>query len=359
MNSSRSILPLLLLCWLLGCVEAEDPEAAVATAATAAVEETPIAVKVKPVEMTAFPLRTISSGTLEAARQVVLKAPAGGRIIQLRLAEGQAVSKGQLLLQLDDQDQQLQLQRSRLQLEEALVTKQDLIVSNGGQAEVDTSVSPQKLEFILISSGYKQALHAIEASEIELAKTRLYAPFGGVAAEVDVRLHQQINTGEPLARLLDPASFEVIFPLLETEAVHLRKGQRVRVRPVALPELDLPAEISGWNPVVNEQGLVDVHARLRTRGSRSLFEGMKVEVILERMLPQQLVVPKSAVVLRSDREVVFSYDPAAHLAKWNYVRIGHQNDEAVAVAEGLEPDMQIIYDGNLNLAHDAVVKIAE
>ncbi|MEZ4995669.1 MAG: hypothetical protein R2824_34960 [Saprospiraceae bacterium] len=42
--------------------------------------ETPVEVKIQAVERGAFPLRTISSGILEASRQVVLRSGAGGKI---------------------------------------------------------------------------------------------------------------------------------------------------------------------------------------------------------------------------------------------------------------------------------------
>lgn len=354
---------LLLLCLAMvwpACTAEVPDEDRLAEATAKVARETPLEVKVEAVQTGTFPLRTISSGVLEAARQVVLQTPAGGRVIDLALEEGASVTNGQLILQLDDTEQQFRLRQSQLQLEEALVTKQDMIVSNGGVATVDTSVTPQKLEFILISSGYKRAVQAIEEAEHALANTKLYAPFGGLVADLEVRLHQQLAAGADIARLIDPSSFEVIFPLLESEAVQIRTGQKVIVRPAALPERELAAEVVGLNPVVSEQGLVEVRARLRNGSARqALFEGMKVEVIIERPLPNQLMVPKSAVVLRSGREVVFSYDPETQLAKWNYVHIARENDEAVAIDEGLEPGMLIIYDGNLNLAHDAAVTVVE
>ncbi|MCB0632072.1 MAG: efflux RND transporter periplasmic adaptor subunit [Saprospiraceae bacterium] len=352
-------LPLLLVLCSSCNTEKPDEETLVQLAGTSVARETPVEVKIQAVERGAFPLRTISSGILEASRQVVLRSGAGGKITQLQLEEGGRVENGRLVLQLDDREQQLQLQQSELQLQEALVTKQDMIVSNGGQATVDTSVSPQKLEFILIASGYKRAQQAIEEAQFNLTKAQLYAPFAGLVAEVKVRLHQQIAAGEEIAHLIDPSSFEVVFPLLESEAVQVRTGQQLRVRPAALPSLDLPAEVTGVNPVVNEQGLVKVRARLRNPGGHPLFEGMKVEVVLEQPLRDQLIVPKSAVVLRSGREVVFSYDQEEKLAKWNYVHIAHENDSSVAIDEGLEADMLIIYEGNLNLAHDAAVEVVE
>jgi len=82
-------------------------------------------------------------------------------------------------------------------------------------------------------------------------------------------------------------------------------------------------------------------------------------VVLEQAVPGLIVVPKSALVLRSGRPVVFTYAPEEGLPKWNYVTVAHENDEQIAVSEGLEPGMLVIFEGNLNLEHDAQVRVAE
>jgi hypothetical protein len=112
---------------------------------------------------------------------------------------------------------------------------------------------------------------------------------------------------------------------------------------------------------VDERGLVRIHARLQPddlrRHSARLLEGMNIRAVLEKRLPNQLVVPKSAVVLRSGKPVVFTYDEASGLAKWNYVTVLHENDTHAAIGEGLRAGDLVIYEGNLNLDHDAKVTV--
>lgn len=82
---------------------------------------------------------------------------------------------------------------------------------------------------------------------------------------------------------------------------------------------------------------------------------MNARIIIEKTLLNQLVVPKSAVVERSGRKVVFTYENG--LAKWNYVSIAHENETSVVIAEGLKVGALVIIEGNLNLGHDAKVEI--
>lgn len=62
--------------------------------------------------------------------------------------------------------------------------------------------------------------------------------------------------------------------------------------------------ISEINPLVDDKGMVKVKARVN--GAGKLFSGMNVRVSVHRSLGEQLVIPKSAVVLRSGKQVVFT-----------------------------------------------------
>lgn len=321
--------------------------------------ENPIEIKVTEAKREAFPLRTLTTGALTAARQAEIRMRASGVLTQLPIKEGQRVEKGALLAAVNEEALQLQLRQQQLQLDQAEVEKQDLLIANGGKANVDTSVSAEKLEQILTLSGYNQAEHGIRQAEYELSKTKVHAPFSGLVADLQLRLHQQVNAGDPICHLFNPASFEVTFELLEKEAVRVRSGQTVKVRPLALPERTFKARVTTINPLVNEEGLVTLRAELQNAGSTPLLEGMNVEVILEQPIPDQIIVPKSSVVLRSGREVVFTYAPEEKLAKWHYVTIAHENDRAVAIAKGVEAGDLVIYEGNLNLDHDARVVTRE
>jgi len=397
------IVHLLALALLPACsaTTADAPPEEAAAIAAGSVEA--VAVRVTPVERRAFPLRTLATGRLRAARKAEIRLRAAGEIVelpvaegayveqgallarvdeaalQLRLraarkaeirlraageivelpvAEGAYVEQGALLARVDEAALQLRLRQARLQLDDAEINKQDLLLAQGGQAGVDTSVTPGKLALIHTLSGYDKARLAVEQAEYELAQVRVYAPFGGLVADLEIKLYQQANAGDVLCTLLDPASFEAEFQLLESEALSVEEGRRVRVRPLALPGREWPAAVSTINPIVDEQGLVTLRARLQG-DARRLIEGLNVEVVLEQAVPGLIVVPKSALVLRSGRPVVFSYTPEEGLAKWNYVTVAHENDEQIAVSEGLEPGALVIYEGNLNLEHDAQVRVAE
>ena len=76
--------------------------------------------------------------------------------------------------------------------------------------------------------------------------------------------------------------------------------------------------------------MVQVKAAVNDKGK--LFEGMNVRVSVQRSLGKQLVVPKTAVVLRSGKQVVFTLVDGH--AYWNYVRTGLENADKLYPLEG-------------------------
>ena len=93
-------------------------------------------------------------------------------------------------------------------------------------------------------------------------------------------------------------------------------------------------------------------------GQGKLFNGMNIRVNVHRSLGEQLVVPKSSVVLRSGKQVIFTLKD--NKAKWNYVQTVLENsDEYTIVEDEVQEGDVVIVTGNVNLAHEAPVKVIE
>ena len=88
-----------------------------------------------------------------------------------------------------------------------------------------------------------------------------------------------------------------------------------------------------------------------------------VKVVVDKDLPAQLVVPKSAVVIRDGLEVLFRYRDGK--AEWVYVHTLSANSEAYAVTANtdrgatLSEGEQVIVSGNLNLADGSRVVLKQ
>lgn len=346
-----------LLC--TGCgeqTEAPVPDASTSTTSTPQQPTTPT-VTLHTALTGQLPLRRQTNGKLRARREVQVNSPTSGILTEVP-TEGTYYKAGTTLAATDTRPLELARDRAAAAREEAAFRHRELLLLlSTNLPPGDTSITQLARDNLLIQSGLPSAEVALEEADYLLGQAVQPAPFSGRAADVRVQVGQLINQGEEICTLIDPTSLEAEFSLLEQELGQLGEQQRVFVSPLAQPELRLPATLDIINPRVDEGGLLRVRARLGKTGGTRLYPGMNVTVTLEADTAPAVLVPKNAIVLRSGRPLVFTYDADSERAKWQYVTIAHENDAQVALADGVEPGQQVIVSGNLNLDHDSRVRV--
>lgn len=355
-NHSNALIVIGLLSSLSGCIPGDSATGiqSDSTALNQPAINKNFAVTCQPARITTFALTSAATGLIRTPAQSKLNFRIGGTINQILVHNGSTVSAGQVMARLDDRDQRLALRVAQDQLAESRVQLRALIAEYGGTELDTTTLKSNARAFVLTKSGYYKAQTALAQARQQWEYTTLRAPYAGMVANLTAKSYNFTTSYEPFCTLLSRAGLLVEFSVLESELATVRVGMPVRVTPIALPEHSYMGQVSEINPFVNTQGLVLVKARIN-RPDRHLFEGMNAHIVMERRLPNQLVVPKSAVVERSGRKVVFTVE--AGKAKWNYVTITHENDTEVAISEGLKPTDRVIISGNLNLGHDAPVTV--
>lgn len=311
-------------------------------------------VQIQPARRGTFVLQSAATGLVRAPAQSKLSFRISGTIQQINVGNGIAVAAGQVMARLDDHDQRMNLRLALDQVAEVQVQLRALIAEYGGRETDTASLKPNARAYVLTKSGYYKAQTALASARQQLDYTVLRAPYAGLVANLSAKPYNFITSYEPFCTLLSRSGLLVEFSVLESELGAVQVGQPVRIMPVAIPGRSYAGRVSEINPFVNGQGLVLVKATLQQPDAR-LFEGMNARVVLEQRLAGQIIIPRSAVVERSGRKVVFTVEGG--LAKWHYVTITHENDTEVAISDGLKAGEQVITSGSLNLAHDAPVTV--
>lgn len=301
-----------------------------------------------------FNKEIISNGKLVALKKADLKFRSSENVAAVFVKNGDRVEKGQIIAKLDNFTLTIAVKQNLIQYEKAKVDLQDVIMSLG-YSNKDTSLIPDiTMNTARARSGIDKAKSDLEMAEYNLRASVLTSPFSGIVANLFSKENNISNPGEKFCTIIDDNQFEAEFPVLESELASVRKGQTVRIIPYSFSDVIVKGEITKINPVVDQNGMVRVNAVCNNTG-HNLFEGMNIKIIIEERVSHQLVIPKQAVVLRSEKQVVFTY--ASGKAKWVYVSTGLENISSFIVTSGLQEGDSVIYEGNLNLAHDAGVTI--
>lgn len=318
-------------------------------------EQNPVDVLV--LERSNFSKELVSNGKLLAVNKSILRFRISEELEYLAFKNGDKVYKGQTIARLFRFNQEQQLERAEYQLQKAEVEYRDVIALSGYNNE-DRQAPENIVNSAKIRSGLLDAENNLETAKFNYESTILKAPFSGVIANLKHKLHDVVNPGEEFCTLIDESVFEVEFSVLETELKEIKLGKEIKIIPFVNDQA-VNGRVCEINPVVEENGMITVKAGVKNPGI--LMEGMNVEVLLESRVPDRLVVPKSAVVLRQNQEVLFVFKSGK--AFWTYVQTEFENSNSYTVQAHpdkggtLAPGDTVIISGNLNLAHESEVVI--
>ena len=309
---------------------------------------------------TLFSREIVSNGVLEGARRAELAFAASGTVAKVYVHNGSRVQKGSPIAELDTEALTLALANARQSLERSRLDYLDRLVTYGYGS--DTTQIPGDLrDAARIRSGYAAAELAVRTAELNLRGAVLRAPFSGVVANLKVKPWEQASG--TVCVVIDDGTFDVRFPLLESELPAIAVGRSVAVAPFIDPEARYEGRIREINPFVDAKGQVEVVASVR--GARGLVEGMNVKLYIQSEGTLQLAVPKSAVVMRDGYDVIFTLDTTAMKAQWLYVDIVGSNTthHAVTGCERKRTEVHegaiVITSGNINLADGSAVEIRQ
>ncbi len=311
-------------------------------------------------------IRVSAAGQAEAYRRTTVTAQVEGMVQDIPVRENRVVGVGALLVQIDTVEPALELAQARADLLTAEADYRQAMLFND-EIE-DPEVRAERERIARSRSGLDQAEVALRQAELRLERTRVAAPFGGRVADVRVVEGQHVSAGTELLTVIDLDPIKVEVQVLESELRYLSEGRRATLTFNAYPGEEFVGRIETINPVVDPETSTGRVTVIFPNGDGRIKPGMYAEVSLDaEALPDRVIVPRSAVVERDRRPVVFVYEegPRGGLAKWRYVNPGRENETHVEILpEGpeqgmVEPGEIVLVDGHHYLAHDTPIRLVE
>jgi RND family efflux transporter MFP subunit len=157
-------------------------------------------------------------GTVVPAKELTLRSRVAGEIIAIHpeFIEGGLVKKGEQILQIDDVDYRLIVAQKqsavadaryelKLEMGRQDIAKREWALLNGDNPtpEADAELALRKPHLEKAQSDLTAAEAELQAARLQLARTRLYAPFNAIVRSTHVQKGSQVSAQESLATLVN------------------------------------------------------------------------------------------------------------------------------------------------------------
>lgn len=318
----------------------------------AAAAPEPVAIRTAAAESRIVERSVPVTGALFPDETITVGAEVPGRVLAIHFDFGHTVRKGQVIAELDRQELQIALDRSKASLNQALArigldpkqeeaTPEASAATRQAQAQLEDAKfkfeNAQRLvktgdiskeRFTELEKAYTTRLAAYEATrddlrtqlasiqalraEVRLAQKRLndatvVAPFDGSVSQKNISPGQYIKENTPIVTLVKINPMRLRMEVPELASANLRVGSSLTFTTDAAPGVEFHAAVRELNPALDSRSRsLTAEARILENDSR-LRPGMFVQVrMITEKQAQIVTVPKQAVLTIAGLSKVFT-----------------------------------------------------
>jgi len=299
------------------------------------------------------------AGTVKSCQRSNLAPISGGQIAKILVKEGDHVNKGQVLLELWNQDLQAQRELAQRQLAMAQERRREtcILADNARRESIRVQqlvkqgfVSSQRADDANANARSRQASCEAAVSDIKRAeaqirvsqagidRTIITAPFSGVIGKITGELGEFTTPSPPgiptppTIDLIDDRCLYVTAPMDEVDAPKIRVGQEARITLDAMPGKIFPGIVRRIAPYVTEiekqARTVDIEVDFEHIPADALLVGYSadVEVILDRKtgvlrIPTQAIRQNNSVWLVDTNNRLVEQRLEIGLSNWSFTEI--------------------------------------
>ena len=309
-------------------------------------------------------------GAVVPLNEVELRPQVSGYITNIYVKDGQRVTKGQRLYEVDRSKYQASYQQAQANLQSAKANLERVAkdLERYERLAQSEAIARQQVDYARTNVQTAQAQVAAAQAQVNSASTDLgyatiNAPFDGTIGISQVRVGTQVSPGQPLLNTISSTHpIAVDFVINEQEISRfnqLTQGQQ----PDSLFTIMLnngttypyPGKITVIDRAIGRQtGTTTVRLQFPNQ-DRTLIPGMTVDVrVLNQDIGEQLVIPYKSVTEQLGEYYVYVVQGDSVVQQ--NVKLGTRFGGNVVVREGLEQGKTIVLDGVQKLRQGAKVQ---
>ena len=290
-------------------------------------------------------------GIIEEKEATAVSFTAMGVVRRVLVSEGQAVSRGQLLAEMDDTQA-----RNLLSGAEAAMAQANDALERYGQLHEAGSLP--EVQWVEIQSKVAQAQSQLAVAKKNVQDCRLVAPVGGIVGRKMVGAGETAMPSQAVVTILDVSSVKVKVSVPEAEIAAISEGTPTSIDVEAAGVSTAGGRIEKGVVADAMTHTYDVRIHVANPGRR-LLPGMVASVRFAATASQHgglLTVPVTAVQKRTDGSLfVWTVkDGTAHRAP---VTIGPTVGNRVTVVDGVSDGERIVTEGYQKLSEGTKVEV--
>lgn len=323
----------------------------------------------------------LAAGVIEAASLVSVGAQVGGQVQSLPVQLGQVLKAGDLVAQLDPEDQQTNLLRaeaSLAQIEAQIVSQQASIVEARQQLSRKSQLNEKRLtptqeveaaetqlkiaeaSLKALEASHAQAELSVQSSRIALERTRITAPSDGTVVAVTVREGQTLNANQSSPTVIKLARLDTMVvkaEISEADVINVKPGLPATFTLPGAPDMRFRAMLRAVEPApasiatsddIDTSKAIYFNALLDVPNPDGVLRiGMTAEVsILLDSAENVITVPTAALGTNAKGErIVRVLTDGAAAPEERLVEVGLTTATQAAILSGLSEGEKVVTTG--------------
>lgn len=335
-----------------------------------------IAVRTARVEPRPLDLTLDITGSLVSSVAVDVKTEFAGRLLAMRKQEGDRVSQGELLAQLEDINARLAAAQARANLEVARAalerakvaedharTEQERaqnLLKSGGITDRDfqaaqVTARDARAQVKLAEAQVDQSQQALAMAQKRLSDCRINSPINGQVERKVVNPGSWVDVNALLYRLVDNQRLELQTFVASSDLARVAKGQRVRFSVATYPGDVFDARVQTVSAGIDSQNRSALVRAAVPNPTGQLKAGMFVKGrIITGAKAHAIMLPADALWRRVGQPS-YVYVVEQNKARKREVKTGQEEPQGIEITEGLFGGEQVVVEQNLELAEGANV----
>jgi membrane fusion protein, multidrug efflux system len=305
-----------------------------------------------PVSQGVFTHKIEVRGNVASRRNVIVSTEIPGRVVNVRVKEGDKVNKGQLIAELDAESIRKGMEEIKTSMELAQTVFER-------QSRLWDQKIGTEIQYLQAKNNVENLQRRLESLETELAKSNIRAPISGTVDLMAIRIGEVVSPGMPIARITSTEDMYVLGDVSEQYIGKFKAGDLVEVYFPSLSE-GFESSISAIGTVINPNNRTyNVEVALPTNAE--LKPNMQAVLkLIDYQNSEAFIIP--TYLIQTDRmgKYVWALDAGLSqtAAKKLYILVGETYQERTEILQGINGTEILVDKGFRDMSEGAPVRIA-